>query len=648
LLTILTILRSHCTHYNVLTILTTLQFHPGDLSISALGLYWHPGHLKCACCTTPLGVVQEGAEAGENNGRATELSNALESAELSSYYEMDGQAYCETDYLRLWRTCGSCEEVVGWDDEGVQALDNFWHREHFSCCSCAQPFHEVGDQYTLVNPVKLRRRARQLQQRRARKAHHASTPDAMGASGIGGLMDLVDEDLVDEDVEGSDVEDSDDEGGEQFSTQGATPTGKKGMVTNGTGEQAFCRGCFLESFRDKCQACDQFIEEERGGVAACGAMWHEEHLVCAFEGCGEAFFGKNEDGEDKEDGTYFEDMTSSPPQPYCEDHYFQLFGDKCAGCDQLITGDSMVEALGQSWHPEHLVCDAEGCGKILQVEGLYQKNLIPYCEEHFCERFCDRCEECSEFVLDEGMQIGGLCWHVKHFKCSESGCTNAITGTDCYLGADSKKDGGVGAAVAAAASDFSVGELTLDGAEGEGGGAEDDGREDDKEDDGEGSGGDDVEGSGGDDGEGDGNDGEELRRPYCHQHFVKHFAPKCASCSEPIEGQPTLALDQYWHHDHFRCTHCEKVFGEGEEVMEYNTLPYCRRDFLELFAAHCSGCGNAMTPEEVASGECVAMGGGLQFHRQCVTCAHCSCDLGPESTEGAVLKQPEVSGRARE
>jgi hypothetical protein len=78
------------------------------------------------------------------------------------------------------------------------------------------------------------------------------------------------------------------------------------------------------------------------------------------------------------------------------------------------------------------------------------------------------------------------------------------------------------------------------------------------------------------------------------------------------------------------------------QCMEYNELPYCRRDFLELFAAHCSGCGGPLTPEEVASGDCVAMGTGLQFHKNCVQCAHCTCDLGPGSTEVAVLKQPEA------
>ena len=75
--------------------------------------------------------------------------------------------------------------------------------------------------------------------------------------------------------------------------------------------------------------------------------------------------------------------------------------------------------------------------------------------------------------------------------------------------------------------------------------------------------------------------------------------------------------------------------------MEYGGRPYCRRDFLELFAAHCSGCGEPLTPEQVANGECVQMGAGLQFHRHCVKCAHCSVDLGPDSEETAVLKQPE-------
>jgi hypothetical protein len=128
----------------------------------------------------------------------------------------------------------------------------------------------------------------------AAKGGGGRTLSAIASAGImEHIGDVVDEDVASEGSDNEDEDEDDDFGG---------AAQKKGMVVSGEGEQAFCKGCFLESFRDRCAACDEFIEEEMGGVSACGAMWHVEHLVCAFDGCGKQFFGKKENGDDEEDG----------------------------------------------------------------------------------------------------------------------------------------------------------------------------------------------------------------------------------------------------------------------------------------------------------------------------------------------------------
>ena len=91
-------------------------------------------HAHAQCLDFDVPLLVGGTTAADGEGAAA-AAGAVESGQ---YYEMDDQAFCEGCYLQLWRTCGACHEVVGWDEEGVKALENFWHREHFTCCSCAR------------------------------------------------------------------------------------------------------------------------------------------------------------------------------------------------------------------------------------------------------------------------------------------------------------------------------------------------------------------------------------------------------------------------------------------------------------------------------------------------------------------------------
>ena len=72
------------------------------------------------------------------------------------------------------------------------------------------------------------------------------------------------------------------------------------------------------------------------------------------------------------------------------------------------------------------------------------------------------------------------------------------------------------------------------------------------------------------------------------------------------------ALDQTWHPDHFFCTQCGCQFGE-DGFQEKDGKPYCKEDYLAMFALKCKGCTTAITEGYIS-----ALNG--QWHPQCFVC----------------------------
>ncbi|NXT19806.1 LPXN protein, partial [Syrrhaptes paradoxus] len=130
-------------------------------------------------------------------------------------------------------------------------------------------------------------------------------------------------------------------------------------------------------------------------------------------------------------------------------------------------------------------------------------------------------------------------------------------------------------------------------------------------------------------------------RAYCEEDYHQAFSPRCAYCAGPIrEVSPPLppclpppppaaaasprlflqkvltALDQTWHPEHFFCAHCGKVFGD-DGFHERSGKPYCRQDFLAIFAPKCHGCERPVTDNYLS-----ALGG--VWHPECFVCAECT------------------------
>ncbi|XP_074438625.1 leupaxin isoform X1 [Larus michahellis] len=119
-------------------------------------------------------------------------------------------------------------------------------------------------------------------------------------------------------------------------------------------------------------------------------------------------------------------------------------------------------------------------------------------------------------------------------------------------------------------------------------------------------------------------------RAYCEEDYHQAFSPRCAYCAGPIREKVLTALDQTWHPEHFFCAHCGKVFGD-DGFHERSGKPYCRQDFLAMFAPKCQGCEHPVTDNYLSALQGV-------WHPECFVCAECLSSF----TSGSFF---EVEGR---
>lgn len=111
------------------------------------------------------------------------------------------------------------------------------------------------------------------------------------------------------------------------------------------------------------------------------------------------------------------------------------------------------------------------------------------------------------------------------------------------------------------------------------------------------------------------NDDGHGESPYCEEHYLELFGSRCRACQAPIRDKGIVACGSSWHPEHFVCTHCGDPFPDSA-YYEQDGLPYCKNDYLELFAERCAGCGLPMSGE-------VFNAMGKKWHTDCFSCAHC-------------------------
>ncbi|XP_068964145.1 leupaxin isoform X1 [Petaurus breviceps papuanus] len=102
---------------------------------------------------------------------------------------------------------------------------------------------------------------------------------------------------------------------------------------------------------------------------------------------------------------------------------------------------------------------------------------------------------------------------------------------------------------------------------------------------------------------------------YCSKDYHELFSPRCAYCAAPILDKVLTAMDQTWHPEHFFCFHCGEVFNE-EGFHEKDKKPYCRKDFLAMFAPRCGGCNRPVLENYLSAMDAV-------WHPECFVCGDC-------------------------
>ena len=195
---------------------------------------------------------------------------------------------------------------------------------------------------------------------------------------------------------------------------------------NGNGELPYCRIHFNQKFSVKCTSCAQPIltiessENSENGetgenavanyVNANSMPFHLECFQCTV--CREQL-----------DGEFF----SEGGQFYCEDDYFETFGDTCFGCQETIK-DQVLHASDHTWHLNCFKCYS--CNDALDPSAYFAHKQRIFCEKCFCKSgHAEMCSKCNKHIVEGGVQITKsnetMSWHPECAKCMS--CERRLT-----------------------------------------------------------------------------------------------------------------------------------------------------------------------------------------------------------------------------
>ncbi|XP_016528052.1 flocculation protein FLO11-like isoform X1 [Poecilia formosa] len=103
--------------------------------------------------------------------------------------------------------------------------------------------------------------------------------------------------------------------------------------------------------------------------------------------------------------------------------------------------------------------------------------------------------------------------------------------------------------------------------------------------------------------------------PYCEKDYHNLFSPRCHYCNGPILDKVVTALDKTWHPEHFFCAQCGSFFGP-EGFHEKDGKAFCRKDYFDMFAPKCGGCTRAILENYISALNSL-------WHPECFVCREC-------------------------
>ncbi|OBS63421.1 hypothetical protein A6R68_07975 [Neotoma lepida] len=290
----------------------------------------------------------------------------------------------------------------------------------------------------------------------------------------------------------------------------------------------------------------------------------------------------------------------------------------CGSCNKPIAGQ-VVTALGRAWHPEHFLCS--GCSTTLGGSSFFEKDGAPFCPECYFERFSPRCGFCNQPIrhVSSAGPHRFACFKRTSQMQSPPTSTPIPSRLSCFPSLTPNSL----SVLPPTDTHFSLLSLLPQVPRGSR-------REEGTE--------------GGSSvlfcflqkmvtalgthwhpehfccvscGEPFGEEGfhEREGRPYCRRDFLQLFAPRCQGCQGPILDNYISALSALWHPDCFVCRECLAPFSGGS-FFEHEGRPLCENHFHAQRGSLCATCGLPVT------GRCVSALG-RRFHPDHFTCTFC-------------------------
>jgi len=99
---------------------------------------------------------------------------------------------------------------------------------------------------------------------------------------------------------------------------------------------------------------------------------------------------------------------------YCEADYYSSFNPKCGQCGEVIKGQ-YIQALDQSWHPEHFVCSE--CSNPFPGNQFRKHNQKPYCDSCFGRLYSEKCAKCQKAIDGAVFEAMDQKFHLECFTC---------------------------------------------------------------------------------------------------------------------------------------------------------------------------------------------------------------------------------------
>uniref|UniRef100_UPI00398EC1D8 actin-binding LIM protein 1 isoform X5 n=1 Tax=Pristiophorus japonicus TaxID=55135 RepID=UPI00398EC1D8 len=199
-------------------------------------------------------------------------------------------------------------------------------------------------------------------------------------------------------------------------------------------------------------------------------------------------------------------------------------GDPCKG--------QVLRVQSRHFHLKCFTCKVCGCD--LAKGGFFMKNSDYLCTLDYQRQYGTRCQGCGEFVEGEVVTALGKTYHPKCFVCSmckrpfPAGDRVTFNGKDCLC--------------------------------------------------------------------------ERCAQPKSSSPKEIVSSNNCAGCGRDIKnGQALLALERQWHLGCFKCKACGNVLT-GEYISK-DGAPYCEKDYQSLFGVKCEDCDKFITGKVLEAGD---------------------------------------------